>query len=312
MSERRVPKILYKYRPFNERTISALIGDKLFFADPATFNDPLDTSPHLKPDISAQELKSALRTLVEERVSSEMKSAAKATKLKGPKTQKHIENHSIKQANITIERISYDAENPEYNEIDDPLKFLLAGELEYELLRRYNKGVFSMSAKATCPLMWSHYGDQHRGVAIGYSIPKDCRDRLHKVVYGGSRVLSANSVVSMMNGNIKAQEQVDETVLLRKAKSWSYECEWRLLDRRGLQDSDLELKSVVFGLRCPDTIRYSIIKSLENRKPNVEFREIRQNPSYFSLNNSNLEIDELMIGYPRNVRSVCEGFYSIN
>ena len=41
-----VPKRLYKYRRFDERTLESLIHDMLHFTDPSKFNDPLDTRAH--------------------------------------------------------------------------------------------------------------------------------------------------------------------------------------------------------------------------------------------------------------------------
>ena len=39
------PKRLYKYRAFSELSIQSLVDDKVFLANPATFNDPMDTRP---------------------------------------------------------------------------------------------------------------------------------------------------------------------------------------------------------------------------------------------------------------------------
>ncbi|NWM74602.1 DUF2971 domain-containing protein, partial [Escherichia coli] len=78
--------------------------------------------------------------------------------------------------------------NPEY-EVDDPAQFLLGQYVQDELLRRYDKGVFSLAERANCPLMWSHYGDQHRGLCLGYSVPEAATDDVHKISYGGSRLV---------------------------------------------------------------------------------------------------------------------------
>ena len=51
-----VPAKLYKYRGFNGQTLDCLIGDQLFYADPNTFNDPLDSKPCVRPDMNANAL----------------------------------------------------------------------------------------------------------------------------------------------------------------------------------------------------------------------------------------------------------------
>lgn len=169
MAKRKIPERLYKYRAFSNRTLDALIADQIFFADPGTFNDPLDTRPTLDTDIDADALAAILARLVEQRVSAEMNAAAKTIRYSGPKTISHIAAHSRRRAEQVVAEIRYHATNPEYD-IEDPARFLFGQYVEDELLRRYGKGIVSLAERANCPLMWSHYGDQHKGVCIGYSI----------------------------------------------------------------------------------------------------------------------------------------------
>ena len=61
--DNQIPRRLYKYRPYNSRTLSMLVSDQLYFADPSSFNDPLDTRPSLEADVDETELKQILSTL---------------------------------------------------------------------------------------------------------------------------------------------------------------------------------------------------------------------------------------------------------
>ncbi|MFE8585837.1 DUF2971 domain-containing protein [Sphingomonas sp. NCPPB 2930] len=177
-----------------------------------------------------------------------MSAAAKTIRYRGPKTIEHISRHSRREAARLIERIRYDATSPAY-EIADPELFLLGHYVESELLQRYDKGVLSLAERAHCPLMWSHYGDQHRGLCVGYSIPDDVRSDLHRISYVGSRLVQASAVGRMLDGDSAAREQAEEAVLLRKAAEWRYEKEWRLIGPRGLHDSPIELEEIDFGMR---------------------------------------------------------------
>ena len=87
--------------------------------------------------------------------------------------------------------IRYNATDPAY-EIKDPARFLFGQYVEDELLRRYSKEPSSLAARSECPLMWSHYGDQHKGLCIGYSMPNSAAENIHKVTYGGSRLIEAD------------------------------------------------------------------------------------------------------------------------
>ena len=51
-----LPKRLYKYRDLTARTSDMVVGDKLNFADPSTFNDPLDTRLSVEADVGNAEL----------------------------------------------------------------------------------------------------------------------------------------------------------------------------------------------------------------------------------------------------------------
>ena len=134
---RKIPSRLYKYRAFNNMTLELLVEDNLFFADPSTFNDPLDTRPHLQTDLGALELQHILSQLVERRVRSEMTAAGKAAKYGGAKTVEHIDRHCRCRADQLVAEIRYSATNPEY-QVSDPLQFLLGQYVEEELLRQYD------------------------------------------------------------------------------------------------------------------------------------------------------------------------------
>ena len=63
----KAPARLYKYRGFSNLTLEMLVGDTLYYADPSSFNDPLDTRPTLDADVDAPALESMLTRLVEQR-----------------------------------------------------------------------------------------------------------------------------------------------------------------------------------------------------------------------------------------------------
>ena len=155
--------------------------------------------------------------------------------------------------------------------------------------------------------MWSHYADQHRGICIGYSIPPGVTTGVHKVGYGGSRLIKASMVASMLAGNETARREVDEAVVLRKAESWRYEQEWRLIGRRGVQHSPLELEEVILGLKCDVAAKYIAMKVLENRPWQVTFYEMREQSGAFALSkNEVLYKDELFACFPRRHLSALE------
>jgi hypothetical protein len=299
------PDWVYKYRAFSHRTLEMLVEDRLYFAEPSTFNDPLDTKPRLDPDIDNAALERVLERLVVQRVEAELKAAAKTIRYKGPKTFEHIAHQSQSAFQRRLKDLHYHATNPEIT-ASDPLQLLLAAEVEGELLQRYNKGIVALGTRADCPLMWSHYGDQHNGICIGYTIPDDAT--VHRVRYDAEPLVKASLVEAMLDGKGGAQEQVDEAVLLCKAPDWKYENEWRLIGDRGAQDNPLELGEVVFGLRCPPAVQFTVFRALEKRQQGLNFSTIYRRLGTFDLVKTPLEIDALCSSLPRRSRDVLELF----
>jgi hypothetical protein len=303
------PARLYKYRAFDARSIELLVDDKVYYANPADFNDPLDTSPSLDPDLDLDDLGELLEQLATRRVSAEMRAAAASLKYRGPKTMDHIGRHTQREVEKLLQEVAYQATNPEYEE-DVPGQAevrLLSHHIESELLRQYDKGVLSLGARWDCPLMWSHYGDQHHGLAMGYSVPTRASVVVNKVHYGGSRLVKASDVRSMLAGDAAARARVDRDVLLRKAKDWSYEEEWRLLGTRGAADSPLELEEVVFGVRCLPAVRHAVVKALEGRGREVAFFQMQRVSGSFELQRVQLDFEEPE-DRPRRALSLGEEF----
>ena len=306
-----VPERLYKYRAFDARTIELLVDDKVHFSDPSTFNDPLDTRPTLDADLGVPELEVLLERLTTDRISAEMQSAARSIRYKGPKTMEHIERHTRREAEKLLRTIEYLATDPEFEDpAPGPQTRLLRQYIESELLRQYDKGVLSLASRHECPLMWSHYGDQHRGVCIGYSVPAGAAKDVHQVTYGGSRLISASRVKAMLEGDAQAHAEVDAGVLLRKAVDWQYENEWRVLGPRGPADSPLELEEVIFGARCLPAVRHTVLRALQGRERQVKFFQIREVAGSFGLQRHELENDDLEF-QPRRALSAAEGFIAI-
>lgn len=306
------PERLYKYRPFDERTLELLVEDKVFFADPSTFNDPLDTRPTLSADLPVFELELLLKRLTTRRVSAEMEAAARRFRYPSQKITEHIERHTRLDAQNLLREIAYMATNPDYEDAPPaPQKRLLCHHIESELLRQYGKGIFSLASRFECALMWSHYGDQHRGICLGYSVPAHATGAVHAVSYSGGRLILASRVKAMLDGDEEARREVDGGVLLRKAPDWRYEQEWRMLGDRGLVDSRLELEEVTFGARCLFSVRHAVVRALQGRDRPVKFFDVHEVAGEFGLSRRELDEEEMQM-QPRRALSIWEEFKNLS
>ena len=308
----RAPSRLYKYRAFSERTMAMLVDDVLHFSDPGTFNDPMDARPYVEVDVGDSVLATVLHQLVKQRATAEMRAGERTMRERTRRADADIEHASRHEADTVIADLEYHATNPDYDDVAAYKQYLFRDHITDELLRRYGTGIVSLAESPNCPLMWSHYGDQHRGICTGYSVPADAEEAVRRVRYDGSRLIEASKVAAMLERDEDALREVDEAVLLRKAESWAYEREWRLLGPRGINGSPLELEEVVFGMRCEQAVKYGVMKALEFRKPRPCFSELREERGAFDLRRVPLSYDDEMFRhFPTRYRTLVEGFEAI-
>lgn len=146
------------------------------------------------------------------------------------------------------------------DDINDPFEwnsFRLKHRKDREIWRNLrktfwaDKGLVSFSDRWSNPVLWSHYADKHKGLALGFDIPKK---HCMKVEYEN------NLADSPSLEEIHASK--DGSIFLRatttKYVHWEYETEWRVIvSRRELSEhngllfspfsQDLQLKEIVIG-----------------------------------------------------------------
>jgi len=305
------PQIIYRYQSFNALSLDALCHDQLYFSDPSNFNDPLDCKPSVECDTDKKTLQKILAALIERRVTEEILCSLKVAKVDGENAENHAKNQGQQEAANEIRNIAYHATNPDYEiSVEKAERKLLTYGIQSELLKQNNRGVCCFSEEYDNPLLWSHYGDQHNGYCVGYSLNRNPKPVVNKVMYGGVRTVKTSLVAqAVLNQNAEAQKILDGSVLLRKAKSWVYEKEWRIFDNVGLQDSSLKLEEVIFGLRCSSSVMHSVIEALKPR--NINFYHMYSVGDSFDLKRTN-DIGDICAYLPRTSYSGIEMFGSVD
>jgi len=143
------------------------------------------------------------------------------------------------------------------------------------MARQY--GLLCFSLDWHNPLLWSHYADRHRGLALGFDVDEQI---LRRVVYRKTR--PALKAIDM---------QVANWLLFTKYEDWNYEQEARvftsLKDRdraTGLYFADfgeqLTLREVIVGPLCSATAPQLLeaagsIEDVEFRKARLAFNSFR-------------------------------------
>lgn len=181
--------------------------------------------------------------------------------------------------------------------------------IEKEMRQHYERGVCCFSTTHSSPLLWSHYGDQHRGLCIGYSTDRLPKPKVNKVLYGNTRSIKSSLLEqALVKNDQQAREELDRDFLLRKDEAWKYEAEWRLIGNSGLQESPLLMQEITFGLRCPWPVLHAVVQALSGRETPVCFFTMSEVRGSFNLIRSELDIDEISAELPRVATSLTEEF----
>ncbi|RCF49300.1 DUF2971 domain-containing protein [Aeromonas hydrophila] len=274
-------EIFYKYRAMNTNLIESLCWDKIFYASPATFNDPLDCKMFsIENDSSIEQLRKIYAWLKFPRA---LKNAEQNIRGKDVKEKiKPLLEEMAKSIVIDdLNRMSYNSTDPEYTcTPEDAETGILTSNILSELSEHYSRGVSCFSKDGKNMLMWSHYGDEHKGICIGYSKDRKPIPDIKPVIYGKHGVIKTSSLYNAFVKNNRDEKTIIENeILLKKSSAWKYEKEYRLISSIGLHDSPLMLEEITFGLRCPYEVRHAIIRMLDGRKPEIKYYEMVRLPN---------------------------------
>ena len=258
-----LPKIIYKYRNWTSKHHkSALISNELYLSAPSDFNDPFDckiTKNHHSLDSQEK---------VEEYIEKGISENLELLKAEGRDIETEKKQLRKRLQNLDEYQKEHEEVNTEY--ID---KYL---------------GVLSLAGSWNSILMWSHYGDFHKGYCIGFDEKK-----LRKTGFfgKGGNVIYTSELPFI--DPIK-DENIVKTSFYRthyKAKDWEYEEEYRLTKlfydkpneepNRIIKVPEDCYKEVIIGLKTPKKHKDEIIAECKKRK--IDVFQARKEPYKFKI-----------------------------
>ena len=243
----------YKYRCLDKHTEEIFTHYQMYFPKPLAFNDPFDCR---MPVSFSGGTKAQYRKLLQQILPIAFEQ--QGLSLDAGQLKNTIKHH--------IER----------DNLDELVTGIEKG-LIHEVLN--NHGIFCMSEKRDDILMWSHYSDNHRGFCLEF--PHEGMFKMAKKVFYTDSFPDLDYFQC-------TQTEMMEGVLLTKAASWSYEGEWRILQRNitpgvhSFKKPDF-LTGVIFGLWMPDEDKQKIRKWVEQGKHQVKFYQVQMKEGAFGL-----------------------------
>ena len=127
-------------------------------------------------------------------------------------------------------------------------------------------GIACFSENMDNILMWSHYGDGHRGFCLEFDTsfePFRNIEKIHQVIYSNIYPFASPTDVVFL-------PFMPLTPLITKSLQWQYEMEWRMINFNGntsLNYDPKALSGIYFGCDMPIEYRKRIINALKDSNP---------------------------------------------
>jgi Protein of unknown function (DUF2971) len=161
-----------------------------------------------------------------------------------------------------------------------------------------------LTKKNNNSLMWSHYADSHKGIAIGFDSESQFLKHNNGKVNSGLREVKYSE--ERENGLISLDAQEIERLFFTKSLDWKYEEELRIYYHPSGADDDTKefegfklylfkfpkecVKEIVFGYKISEQNRNEIAEMVSKTYSEVELFETRLNDTKFNLDVISLKI----------------------
>ncbi len=233
---------LYKFRDFSDFTDKIILNSEFYFASPKRFNDPFDCNLSYRQDYTQEEILAKYEYL--------------ALKFSLPK-EKFIEEYGLTLKNFL----------DNYPKLNDKLVS--------------QSGILSLSKSNKNITMWSHYANEHKGLAFELQVDEDY-DFFH-----GYGIVEYTKEYELLSYTNLTSNKDYEKLFLTKYTDWEYEEEIRVIDynKNGTKKFNKKaLKTIYFGYRADETNIKKIIQLCQlNGFEHVVFKKAKLIPGKFAL-----------------------------
>ncbi len=272
----KTPKVLYKYRKFDNYTIDMIENDYIYIAPANSLDDPFDCLTNVDIENIFDKDSSNLKDEMIEFIADIILSHCDPKKAKkeqiifminestvNGQIDKEILERILKQdtsftneeKHIFLNSMSNFSNTVDTIVNDDAMKNLFV-----TLMHSKEKiGLCSLTTKRDNKPMWSLYADTYKGYCIEYETPvnKESLYNLYPVIYTKE---FDNDIVKFMikfaletiirfatNGQIKTEMGCFSELTCTKDSDWEYQDEWRFVSDAGSKVKTFKIKSIYLG-----------------------------------------------------------------
>ena len=249
----RYPEIVYKYRNWVDDTHkNVLLRNELFFSSPRDFNDPFDCRIPLNFSLLDSE----------EKLSQYLSYGRQRREAETTMSKEDLDDMMSKfELRLRTER---DKTQEFYNS------------LYFEGVDNHY-GVLSLTEKWNSILMWSHYGDCHRGYCVGFWQEKF---RKSGVVNGGVAIYPEDN--SFPGISPIDQNETKSTIqqVHTKSNEWKYESEFRLYKMFYPETATVDARIHIVSDDYFAEINIGLSASVETQNALIEIAKAKNIPVY--------------------------------
>lgn len=243
------PSYFYKFRDISKFTRTIIVKSELYFGSAEDFNDPFDFLPIFTMKADRKPLQRYLEDTVPNRPRAERRKFAAQI---------------ISAPNF-----------PEYEK-----QAMAVAQAELEKVRR-SSGLLCLSSRSEHMLLWSHYANSHRGIALRFRPEKGDGffERACEVTYQRAR--------EKLNFVLHDTMTLHKLGLLTKADFWSYENEWRIVGQPGSKGGHkfpaASLDGIILGAKISEEDEREVREWVSNSGRSVEWLRAKVHNEEFRL-----------------------------
>ena len=252
-----IPPVLYKYRDSeNSDHLKIIENLELFFSSPKKFNDPFDCKIPVKYQMFADNPE-----LAKAHVADFLN--RNPDLFQGQNREEIINN--VPNTHLVDRDWLIKHEQDTTNQLNDDI------------------GVLCLSEEFDNILLWSHYGQCHRGFCLGIDFAK-LVDSSDFATGGPVHYTNIYPVLSPFEDGLTNIY----TQIFYKSLVWAYEKEYRLLKMRFANKTTAikpdVIKSIYLGLSIDPAMKRKIIEISESNLPTTQIFQMVKSPGKFSVN----------------------------
>lgn len=292
------PKVLYKYRKFDEYTVDMIENGYVFLAPAGALDDPFDCLTNIDLDsiydkdsfnLSNEMMVHIVDIIFSHPHSENIDKHEMVDMIKRCTINGKLSNDLIKKE-LNANRILNDEQKELFlntminfqNVIanifeDDNLKKLLL----FLMQSKDKVGVCSLTTKRNNKPMWSLYGDTYKGYCIEYEtmFNNDVLPSLCPVIYTkefDNNILktmikfSLETIIrSVSNGRIPTDMGCFTQLICTKDSDWEYQDEWRIVGNANAKIKPMKIKSIYLGFDVSEENEKTIKELAMNKAFNI-------------------------------------------